>query len=110
MNTLTNDLKQLADTAVANNKVLSDYSKDDYYIVVRKSDNKRLNSREYPSIGSAKLSIRHEFYGLRYTWADKTFGKSWWDISHAERELFEQQEKELYEYIYSLFEIRKVVV
>lgn len=55
MNILTADLKQLADTTVANNMVLSDYSKDDYYIIVRKSDNKRLNSREYSSVGSAKL-------------------------------------------------------
>lgn len=42
--------------------------------------------------------------------AQNTFGKSWWDISYTERDLFEQQEEELYAYIYSLFEIRKVIV
>lgn len=73
MCSLSRDLKELADTAVLTREVQEDISPDPRYIIIRRADNKRLNGREYSGVGAAKLSIRHEFYGIRFDWGPKYF-------------------------------------
>lgn len=77
--------------------------------VYRKIDGILVDERYFNGVGAAKLMIRNKYYGIRFNWAFHTFGKDWWSLDYDQRKVYEDQEDELFQYAYTLFEFRKVL-
>lgn len=85
--------------------------KSDGFQVYRKSDGMLIDNRVFKHAGACKLMLRHKYErSLKNTWAGRTYGRAYWQLDEVnETEDFEDMENEIYQYLYSLFEFRKVL-